>query len=192
MPRISLTPPRTLLLRIGSWYSRRTYGKVLDPGQAYGHHSRVLFSYVRLEQQAAKWNALDAGLKHLAVMAAAARINCSWCMDFGYWEGHELGVPAEKIEQVPRWREARGVFTDLELLVMEYAEAMTETEPHGHGRARGGTDRAARRGGVRRAHRDGRPGELALARQQRLRPDQSGLRGGLPDPGPTVTPTMTA
>ncbi|MFB7809884.1 carboxymuconolactone decarboxylase family protein [Streptomyces virginiae] len=129
MPRISLTPPRTLLTRIGAWYSRRTYGKVLDPGQAYGHNARVLFSYVRLEQRAAKWNALDAGLKHLAVMAAAARINCSWCLDFGYWEGREQGMAAEKIERVPRWREAREVFSELEQLVMEYAEAMTETEP---------------------------------------------------------------
>ncbi|WP_308345056.1 carboxymuconolactone decarboxylase family protein [Streptomyces sp. ISL-94] len=92
----------TLLNPIGVWYSRRTYGEVLDPRQAYGHHARVLFSYVRLEQRAAKWNALDAGLKHLAVMAAAARINCSWCMDFGYWEGRELGLAAEKIEQVPQ------------------------------------------------------------------------------------------
>ncbi|WP_423833403.1 carboxymuconolactone decarboxylase family protein [Streptomyces manipurensis] len=129
MPRISLTPPRTLLMRIGAWYSHRTYGKVLDPGQAYGHNSRVLFSYVRLEQQAAKWNALDPGLKHLAVMAAAARINCSWCMDFGYWEGHQQGMSAEKAEAVPRWRESRETFSALELLVMEYAEAMTETEP---------------------------------------------------------------
>ncbi|MFE1788834.1 carboxymuconolactone decarboxylase family protein [Streptomyces sp. NPDC059525] len=129
MPRISLTPPRTRLMRLVAWYSRRTYGKVLDPGQAYGHHSRVLFAYLRLEQRAAKWNRLDAGLKHLAVMACAARINCSWCMDFGYWEGHELGLSPEKIERVPRWREDREVFTELELLVMEYAEAMTETEP---------------------------------------------------------------
>ncbi|MET9321702.1 carboxymuconolactone decarboxylase family protein [Streptomyces sp. NPDC003038] len=129
MPRISLTPPRTLLMRIGAWYSRRTYGKVLEPGLAYGHNARVLFSYVRLEQRAAKWNALDAGLKHLAVMAAAARINCSWCMDFGYWEGRQLGLAPGKIEQVPRWREAPEVFTELELLVMEYADAMTETEP---------------------------------------------------------------
>ncbi|MFB7172569.1 carboxymuconolactone decarboxylase family protein [Streptomyces sp. NPDC056254] len=129
VPRISLTPPRTLLTRIGAWYSRRTYGKVLDPVQGYGHNTRVLFSYVRLEQRAAKWNALDAGLKHLAVMASAARINCSWCMDFGYWEGLEQGMTAEKIERVPRWREAREVFDELELLVMEYAEAMTEAEP---------------------------------------------------------------
>ncbi|MFI8502125.1 carboxymuconolactone decarboxylase family protein [Streptomyces sp. NPDC085524] len=129
MPRISLNPPRTLLMRIGAWYSRRTYGKVLNPGQAYGHNARVLFSYVRLEQQAAKWNALDAGLGHLAVMAAAARINCSWCMDFGYWEGREKGLSARKIELVPQWRENREAFTALEALVMEYAEAMTETEP---------------------------------------------------------------
>ncbi|MEU6309871.1 carboxymuconolactone decarboxylase family protein [Streptomyces sp. NPDC047014] len=129
MPRIPLTPPRTLLTRLGAWYSRRTYGKVLDPGQAYGHNPRVLLSYVRLERRAAKWNALDGDLKHLAVMASAARINCSWCMDFGHWEGRRQGMPVEKIERVPRWRESREVFTALELLVMEYAEAMTETEP---------------------------------------------------------------
>jgi alkylhydroperoxidase family enzyme len=129
MARISLTPPRTLLLRIGSWYSRRTYGKVLDPGQAYGHNSKVLLSYVRLEQAAAKWNKLDPGLKHLAVMATAARINCAWCMDFGYWVGHQQGMPVEKISKVPQWRDAKEAFTPAELLVMEYAEAMTETEP---------------------------------------------------------------
>ncbi|MGW0391160.1 carboxymuconolactone decarboxylase family protein [Streptomyces sp. NPDC003042] len=129
MPRISLSPPRTLLMRIGVWYSRRTYGKVLEPGLAYGHNARVMSTYVRLERQAAKWNALDPGLKHLAVMASAARINCSWCLDFGYWEGRRMGLSAQKIEQVPRWREAPETFDELELLVMEYAEAMTETEP---------------------------------------------------------------
>ncbi|MEU8774689.1 carboxymuconolactone decarboxylase family protein [Streptomyces sp. NPDC048606] len=129
MPRISLTPPRTLLMRVLSWYSRRTYGKVLDPGLALGHNPRVLVSYLRLERRVAKWNRLDADLGHLAVMACAARINCSWCMDFGYWEGHERGLAPEKIKRVPRWREHREVFTGLELLVMEYAEAMTETEP---------------------------------------------------------------
>ncbi|WP_328299117.1 carboxymuconolactone decarboxylase family protein [Streptomyces sp. NBC_00435] len=129
MARISLTPPRTLLNRFGAWYSHRTYGKVLEPGLAYGHNARVLFTYVRLEQRVAKWSALDAGLKQLAVMAAAARINCSWCMDFGYWEGQEKGLDAEKAGKVPVWRDTPEAFTELELLVMEYAEAMTETAP---------------------------------------------------------------
>ncbi|MFJ5222880.1 carboxymuconolactone decarboxylase family protein [Streptomyces sp. NPDC088400] len=127
--RISLTPPRTLLNRIGSWYSRRMYGEVLDPGLAMGHNQKVLLSYVKLERSVAKWNALEPGLKHLAVTAAAARINCSWCMDFGHWEGGELGLPLDKISKVPRWRDHRDAFSELERLVMAYAEAMTETEP---------------------------------------------------------------
>ncbi|MBV6697070.1 carboxymuconolactone decarboxylase family protein [Kitasatospora aureofaciens] len=129
MARISLTPPRTPLLRLAEWYSRRSYGKVLDPGLALGHNPRVLRDYFSLERRAAGWKALDPGLKHLAVMAAAARINCSWCMDFGYWEGTQLGLSPEKIAKVPQWREHRDAFGPLELLVLEYADAMCETEP---------------------------------------------------------------
>lgn len=129
MPRISLTPPRTLLNRIAAWYSRRAYGKVLDPGLAVGHNPRVLLTFVRQERGAARWNRLDQGLKYLAVMATAARINCSWCMDFGHWEADHLGLPMEKIAKVPQWRDHREDFGELELLVLDYAEAMTETEP---------------------------------------------------------------
>ncbi|MEZ0092601.1 carboxymuconolactone decarboxylase family protein [Streptacidiphilus sp. EB129] len=129
MARISLTPPRTVLYRIGEWYSRRTYGTVLDPGKAYAHNSAVLMATTRFELRLAKWNKLDPGLKALAVMASAAMIGCSWCMDFGYWESHERGIDPEKLRNVPNWRTARGVYTDLERLVMEYAEAMTETVP---------------------------------------------------------------
>ncbi|WP_035805890.1 carboxymuconolactone decarboxylase family protein [Kitasatospora mediocidica] len=129
MARISLNPPRTLLVRFGEWYSRRTYGKVLDPGQAYGHHSGVLMGYARFERGVAKWNKLDPLLKTLAVMATAVRINCSWCTDFGYWEGTRHGLDALKISKVPVWREAPEVFSPLERLVMEYAEAMTDTAP---------------------------------------------------------------
>ncbi|WP_228718324.1 hypothetical protein [Kitasatospora acidiphila] len=34
MARISLTPPRTLLVRIGDWYSRRTHGSAAAAGAA--------------------------------------------------------------------------------------------------------------------------------------------------------------
>ncbi|GAA2744983.1 carboxymuconolactone decarboxylase family protein [Kitasatospora cinereorecta] len=129
MPRISLTPPQTLLNRIGAWYSRRTYGKVLDPGLAVGHNSRVLIAYVKLERGAARWNRLDPALKHLAVVASAARINCSWCMDFGQWTAGPLGLPLDKVAQVPQWRDHPDAFTELERRVMAYAEAMSETEP---------------------------------------------------------------
>jgi AhpD family alkylhydroperoxidase len=129
MARISLEPHRTLTLRIAEWYARRRYGKVLDPISALGHHPRALLDGGRYERRVEKWNELDAGLKQLAVLASAARIGCSWCADFGYWEAAEQGLPMEKISHVPQWRDHRELFTELELLVMAFAEAMTETEP---------------------------------------------------------------
>ncbi|GGO51612.1 hypothetical protein GCM10012287_34040 [Streptomyces daqingensis] len=129
MARISLDPPRTVFLRFAEWYSRRKYGKVLDPLLAMGHNPRVLRAGTFYEQGVGKWRDLDPGLKHLAEMVSAARIGCSWCMDFGYWLAEGLGMPMEKVQYVPAWREHRERFSEIELLVMEYAEAMTETEP---------------------------------------------------------------
>ena len=129
MARISLDPPRTLSYRIASRLSRRWYGTVLDPVAAMAHNAPVGLAYGLFERRVQRWRTLDRGLKDLAVMAAAATIGCSWCMDFGYWESVMLHhVPAEKIRVVPHWR-GSGVFTELERLVLEYAEAMTQTPP---------------------------------------------------------------
>ena len=129
MARISLDPPRTLSYRLAARFSRRRYGTVLDPVAAVGHNTPVGLAYGLFELQVERWRTLDQGLKDLAVMAAAATAGCSWCMDFGYWESvmkHE--VRAEKIRAVPHWRDS-DVFTELERLVLEYAEAMTGTPP---------------------------------------------------------------
>jgi alkylhydroperoxidase family enzyme len=129
MARISLDPPRTLSYRLASRFSRRRYGTVLDPMAAVGHNTRVGLAYGLFELQVERWRKLDHGLKDLAVMMSAAAIGCSWCMDFGYWESTMMhDVPAEKIRAVPHWRDS-GVFTELERLVLEYAEAMTDTPP---------------------------------------------------------------
>lgn len=129
MARISLDPPTTLGYRLGRWFSRRKYGAMFDPGAAIGHNMQVGRSYAIFEMQAERWHTLDRGLKDLAVTAAAARIRCAWCMDFGFWAatvGH--AVPAAKIEAVPTWRDS-DLFSELELLVVAYAEAMTATPP---------------------------------------------------------------
>ena len=129
MARISLNPPRTPLYRIAEWFTQRRFGTNLDPLAAVGHNPRVARTYAVLELQVERWHSLDAGLKDLAIMAAAANIGCSWCLDFGYWEATMLHhVPAEKIRAVPRWRDSDD-FTELEQLVLEYAEAMTQTPP---------------------------------------------------------------
>ncbi len=76
----------------------------------------------------AKWDALDADLKNLAQVAAAASIGCSWCLDFGYFAAHSNGQSVEKFAEVPHWRES-DVFTPLERDVIAFAEAMTATPP---------------------------------------------------------------
>lgn len=128
MARVSLTPPRTRFFRFVEWYSKRAYGKVLDPARALAHNPRVLWSDLRFEQSVAKWNRLDPGLKALAEMASAAVIGCSWCMDFGYWASRERGVDARKLRDVPVWRDS-DAYTPLERDVMAYAEAVTATPP---------------------------------------------------------------
>jgi alkylhydroperoxidase family enzyme len=129
MARISLTPPKTLSYRLTTWYTRRRYGMQLEPLAAMGHNMPVTRADAIFELQIARWHKLGHGLKDLAVMAAAARIGCAWCMDFGYWEAiTNHHVPAEKIRAVPHWRDS-DVFSELERLVLAYAEAMTATPP---------------------------------------------------------------
>jgi alkylhydroperoxidase family enzyme len=129
MARIPLdTTTVSIPARLASWFSRRRLGRVADPLAAWSHHSGVLLTLLRLETRVQRWRRLDAGLQALAVMAAAARIGCAWCMDFGYWEFHHRGVDPRKLEEIPEWRSS-AVYTDAERLVLEYAEAMTETPP---------------------------------------------------------------
>ncbi|MFE7215759.1 carboxymuconolactone decarboxylase family protein [Streptomyces sp. NPDC057611] len=116
------------MFRLVEWYSRRVYGKVLDPARALAHNPRVLWSDLRFEQSLAKWNKLDPDLKALAEMASAAAIGCSWCMDFGYWVARERGMAPEKLHDVPAWRDS-DAHTPLERDVLAYAEAMTATPP---------------------------------------------------------------
>ena len=130
MARIPLdTTTASLTARLASWFSRRRLGRVADPLAAWAHHTGVLLTLLRLEMRVQRrWRRLDPTLQALAVMAPAARIGCAWCLDFGYWEFHHRGVDPRKLEDLPRWRFS-AVYTDLERLVLEYAEAMTDTPP---------------------------------------------------------------
>jgi AhpD family alkylhydroperoxidase len=128
MARVSLDPPRTLFHRAVEWYSRRAYGRVLDPSTALAHSPRLLWGYLRFERSVAGWKRLDEELKELAQLASAAAIGCSWCMDFGYWLSHRAGMDTKKLHSLPMWRDS-DVYSPLERDVMAYAEAMTATPP---------------------------------------------------------------
>ncbi len=127
-PRVPLAHRRTLFVRALEAYSRRRYGGVLDPGLVALHNRRVLLTLIETETSAARWNRLDHTVKALATMAAAATIGCEWCLDYGYWESHNRGIPVIKLEQIARWREAGG-YSELERAVIGFAEAMSATPP---------------------------------------------------------------
>jgi alkylhydroperoxidase family enzyme len=117
--------PKGLLRRYAWRYSRKTFGTVADPVRALAHHGGVLTANGALEMLVAKgWHRLDPHLRWLAIQATSAQIGCSWCTDFGYYEGMQTGVDPRKVREVPRWRDAT-VYTDLERLVLEYAETAT-------------------------------------------------------------------
>jgi alkylhydroperoxidase family enzyme len=102
---------------------------MLDPVATLGHNVGARWSDGILALRVDRWHQLDQGLKDLAVMAAAGRIGCSRCLGFGYWEATmNHTVPAKKVRAVPGWWDSE-VFTELERLVLGYAEAMTATPP---------------------------------------------------------------
>ena len=126
--RIPVRMPRDLFGRLLAWYSRRTYGDVLDNGLVLLHHRPALLALAAFERRVEKWDKLDPDLKTLAVMASASAIGCSWCVDFGYYAAHSKGLRVDKLREVWRWRESE-VFGETERLVLEFAEAMTATPP---------------------------------------------------------------
>ena len=67
--------PDGMLRRIAWWYSRRTFGEVVDPVRAAARHSGVLMAMGALEMAVGRgWRRLDPHLRSLAVQAAAGRI----------------------------------------------------------------------------------------------------------------------
>jgi alkylhydroperoxidase family enzyme len=119
--------PKGLLQRYAWRYSRKSFGKVPEPTKAIAVHNGVLMAAGALETTAAKkWRTLDPHLKWLALQATSMAIGCSWCIDYGYYEGMQTGVPAPKVRDVGIWRDS-DMYDERERLVLEYAEAVNKT-----------------------------------------------------------------
>ena len=105
-------------------FARKTLGQVPSSLGVYWHNQKVLMSMAGIGGKLKKWDACDEQLKSFAHMAVAAQVGCSWCLDFNYFEAHNLDLDMDKAREIPRWRES-AVFSPLERDVLEYAEAMT-------------------------------------------------------------------
>ncbi|MGH8980533.1 MAG: carboxymuconolactone decarboxylase family protein [Acidimicrobiales bacterium] len=119
--------PTRLLPRLAALYGRRRFGRSVEPVQAASHHGGVLVAAGLVETAATtSWRKLDPHLALLAQQAAAGHIGCSWCIDYGHYEGLQRGQDPAKVRDVAVWREST-VYSDAERLVLEYAEVATRT-----------------------------------------------------------------
>jgi alkylhydroperoxidase family enzyme len=117
--------PTGLIPRLAARYSRHRFGRDVEPMMAASHHAGVLVAMGALETAVDKgWKRLDPHLRWLAIQASAGEIGCSWCTDYGYYEGMQQGIDPQKVRDVPRFG-ASDVYDETERVVLEYAVAST-------------------------------------------------------------------
>lgn len=111
--------------RLARSYTQRRFGQLIEPTAAASHHAGVLVSMGGLETSAQSgWKKLDPTLRWLALQATSSRIGCSWCIDYGYYEGMHDGIDPAKVRAVTDWRSSE-LFDERERVVLEYAETAT-------------------------------------------------------------------
>ena len=117
--------PRGVVPRLARRYTKRRFGRMVEPTAAASHHSGVLVAMGSLETAAQfGWKKLDPTLRWLAIQAVSAKIGCSWCIDYGYFEGMHDGIDPAKVRAASHWRTS-DLFDDRERVVLEYAEVAT-------------------------------------------------------------------
>jgi alkylhydroperoxidase family enzyme len=126
--RIEPAPITGLYGALAKRYCKKVLGRVPEPLGVYWHNRPVLKTTMGLGAKTQKWRQCDASLKSFAHMAVAAKVGCSWCLDFGYFQAFNEHLDLDKAREIPRWRDC-DAFTPLERDVLAYAEAMTDTPP---------------------------------------------------------------
>jgi len=117
--------PKGAVPRLATGYTKRRFGQTVEPLEAAAHHSGVLVAMGALETAVQfGWKKLDPTLRWLVIQATSMRIGCSWCIDYGYFEGMHKGVDPAKVRAVGQWRSS-DLFDERERVVLEYAEVAT-------------------------------------------------------------------
>jgi alkylhydroperoxidase family enzyme len=119
--------PKGIIPRLSFRYAKRRFGRVVEPVAAAAHHSGVLVAMGALETTVQMgMKKLDPTLRWLAIQMAAGAIGCSWCIDYGYYEGMNEGIDPAKVRAVAQWRDS-DLFDERERAVLEYAENASST-----------------------------------------------------------------
>lgn len=116
-------------IRLFFWKQKQTYGRVLDPGLLWGRSpwvfAAVALLYGALDRRSSP---LSPALRSLVTVRVSQINHCAFCVDINSATLAKRGVSTEKIDALSAWRES-GLFTQEEMLALEYAEAITITQP---------------------------------------------------------------
>ena len=127
MPRIPEVPAdkASWLTKLVYRWAKREYGAVPQPGAVAAQHPSLLLGMGVGEfavQKAA--TALPASVRDLAMYRVATQIGCSWCVDFGTMLQRKQGLDIERLKEIGQYATSEH-FSELDRLVIEYADAMT-------------------------------------------------------------------
>jgi AhpD family alkylhydroperoxidase len=128
MARIEGVPEKRagLLGRFAYRFSRRRFGREMEPLTVLAHHPRLLFGCSVLELAFDGSHRVDERLKELAAIKTAAMVGCEFCLDIGSALGRKSGISEAQLRDLHD-PASSAVFSSLEKLVLEYAAAMSRT-----------------------------------------------------------------
>lgn len=124
-PRVA--PATGLQAQIATFFARRQYGpEIVESTGVYAQNPRLMYWFVGFNRAVEKPKRLPARLRELAVLKAATVVGCEFCIDIGSEYARRSGLTDPQLLALHD-AEASGLFDAEELLIINYARAMSVT-----------------------------------------------------------------
>jgi 4-carboxymuconolactone decarboxylase len=126
-PRVA--PATGMQARIATFFAGRQYGtEIVESTGIYAQNLRLMYWFVAFNRAVEKPKRVPERLRELAVLKAATVVECEFCMDIGSEYARRSGLSDAQLLALHD-AEASGLFDADELLVIDYARAMSVTPP---------------------------------------------------------------
>lgn len=115
-------------IRLIFWVQKRKYGQVLNSALVWGKSPMIFLALSWFYRCIDRKNSpLSPTLKTLIIVRVSQLNECSFCIDLNTSILIQRGFDLKKIQSLSFWQKSE-VFDDLEKLVLEYTEAVTESK----------------------------------------------------------------
>ncbi len=122
-----VAPATGPVARLTAWVARRQYGAAIhESALVYARDLRRGMAFQQFNRAVERRGALPAPLADLAVLRAAQIVGCGFCVDIGSEHARRSGLSDEQLLALHRAADS-GLFDADQLLVLEYADALSRT-----------------------------------------------------------------